>query len=298
MIKVQVSVTPNEAKQIIAKAVSQMPIVRNALKNGKIFLKGGTTISAVAEQLIGIKLPISGRITQKGTKSSTAEKPFSAFHRVIIDKGERKDIETDLEVQEVGVEMGKGDITIVGANALDIDRNAAIMIGRACGGTATFLPWLIGRGISTVIAVGWEKLIPCSIEDAVAAAGIAVIDVAMGMAVGLIPLQGIVVTETDALNILTGVKTTVIGAGGILGAEGSTTFVMEGKPYQVKEAWELINGVKGAAVSGEPDSLEECFPGCPFCNSHEDVGSKHIPTHRGCAYFRPNLAKKAFSTKD
>ncbi len=42
MVKAQVTVTPNEAKRLIAKAITQMPGVRAALDKGRILLKGGT----------------------------------------------------------------------------------------------------------------------------------------------------------------------------------------------------------------------------------------------------------------
>jgi hypothetical protein len=47
------------------------------------------------------------------------------------------------------------------------------------------------------------------------------VDVSCGMAVGLIPLYGKVITEKDAVEILAKSNCKVIGKGGILGAEGS-----------------------------------------------------------------------------
>jgi hypothetical protein len=296
MVKVQVTLTPNEAKRLIAKAVSQMPLIREALKNGKILLKGGTTVSAVTEELVGRKLPISGRITPKGTKGSITG--LSTLHRLLLDRGEPKGLETESDIEEAAVQMGKKDAIITGANALDVNRKAAIMMGRPLGGPAGLLPKIIARGIPTIITVGWEKLIPCPIEEAIAEAGNESIDMAMGMTVGLIPLLGRVVTETDAVSMLTGVKTTVIGAGGVEGGEGSTTFVMAGKATEVREAWKIVQSVKGAELSGVAETLVECHPGCPFCGKQEIVGSTRIPTHRGCAYFRPELAVELFSEQE
>ncbi len=51
----------------------------------------------------------------------------------------------------------------------------------------------------------------------------------MGMAVGLIPVPGRIITELTALSLLAEVTATVIGRGGIMGgAEGATTFVVQG----------------------------------------------------------------------
>jgi len=293
VIKVQVSVTPNEAKRLIAKAVSQMSVVCAALKNGKILLKGGTTVSALAEELTATKLKISGRITKRGTK--TANK-ILGFHRVLLEGGQLKGLDSDSALNEVAVQMGKNDVLITGANAIDVNRRTAIMVAAPLGGIAgRFLPGLIARGVITIIVAGWEKLIPCPLEEALAAAGRETVDLAMGLAVGLIPLRGIVVTETDAVSMLTGVKTTVIGSGGIMGAEGSTTFVIEGEPSQVKRAWEIVYSVKGAEVSGLPESLIECNPKSPMCAKYLTVGNTHVPFHRACVYREPELVTKVFS---
>ena len=296
MPKVQVSVIPNEAKRLIAKAVAQMAVVKAAMKSGIILLKGGTTVSAVAEELVGIKMSISGRITPNGAKAANAE--TARFHRLLIKNGTPINLNTYSEIEEVAVQMEKSDILITGANAIDFERKTAIMVGHQTGGSAGMLPKIIARGVHTIIPVGWEKLIPCSINTALSAAGIQAIDFAMGMAVGLIPINGLVVTETDAVGMLTGVHTTVIGAGGILGGEGSTTFVMEGDSTELKEAWELVSGVKGTEVSGIAETLVECYPGSPLCNAKIEIGSRKVANHRGCAYFRPGIIKKVLGVKE
>ncbi|MBI2857965.1 MAG: hypothetical protein HYX90_02705 [Chloroflexi bacterium] len=295
MVKVQVTVTPNEAKRLIARAVSQMPAVRSALANGRITLKGGTTVSAVAEELASIKLKISGRITQQGTKSSKA--PTVGIPRVLLESGQVKDIESDSVLDGAVLAMGKNDVMITGANALDVNRKAAIMVGHPLGGQAKPLPFMMARGITTIIVVGWEKLIPGTIEQAVLAAGRDTVDVVMGMAVGLVPLFGTVVTETDAASLLAGVATTVIGAGGVTGGEGSTTFIVEGERANVEKAWDLVNSLKGATVSGVPESLVECGQKDPRCSTCLPVGKRRVVLHRSCVYRQPGLARTVLSTK-
>jgi len=292
VIKVQVSVTPNEAKRLIAKAISQTPVVCAALKNGKILLKGGTTVSALAEELVATKLRISGRITQQGTKTANNR---VGFHRVLLENGQVKSLDSDAALEEVAVQMGKNDVLITGANALDVNRRVAIMVGRPLGGPAgKILPGLMARGVTTIIAVGWEKLIPCPLEEALSAAGRETTDLAMGMSVGLVPLWGTVVTETDAVSMLTGVKATVIGTGGIMGGEGSTTFIIEGNPSQVKEAWEIVHSVKGAEVSGVPETLTECNAKSLECANYLTVGDSRIAAHRACVFREPGLVTKVF----
>jgi len=41
--------------------------VKGAVEKGRIILKGGTTVSAIFEEMVGMPLRISGRITRRGT---------------------------------------------------------------------------------------------------------------------------------------------------------------------------------------------------------------------------------------
>lgn len=97
------------------------------------------------------------------------------------------------------------------------------------------------------------------------AAGRRTTDVARGQAVGLIPFIDRVVTEVEAIESLAKVRATVIGKGGIMGAEGATTLVVEGESPEVRKIFALVEEVKGATVSGAVDSMAECEPGTPRC---------------------------------
>ena len=65
-MKIQVTLTVEEGKRVIAKGISSLPEVNRVMKEGIILLKGGTTVSAISEALVGIKLRISGMITGRG----------------------------------------------------------------------------------------------------------------------------------------------------------------------------------------------------------------------------------------
>ena len=111
MIKLQVSITPSEAKRLIAKAISNMPEVSQALQNGKILLKAGTTVSAVAEELAGVSLRISGRITKNGAKSPAE---IMRPHQLYLEGKQIIEVETEAILSEIAMQMGKGDILITG----------------------------------------------------------------------------------------------------------------------------------------------------------------------------------------
>jgi len=293
-MKAQVTLTPNEAKRLIARAVVQMPLVQAALKTGKIIIKSGTTPSAVAEELAGMPVAVSGRVSLNGTVG--AQDKTKGIYRILIDKGKVTNYAPDEDVAEyLGdsdvaaqvaffPQMGSDDVIITGANAIDSRKRAGLYIGGTNISPGHLLPAFRAQGVTIIAAVGWEKLIPTSIEDAAAIAGRYSTDISMGMSVGLIPLTGIVVTETDAIEMLADIETTVIGAGGIQGAEGSTTFIMEGVSSEIKRAWNVVSSVKGALLSGQPETLVECEHEGDICKGHMMRNGKQVPKHHSCIY--------------
>jgi len=89
-------------------------------------LKGGTTVSAIAEELVEILLRICGRISKRGTVSSiivSSKHP----HSIPVEKGKIKNI--DDSIVEVVKNLGRGDIIIISGNALDSQKNVGMMAG-------------------------------------------------------------------------------------------------------------------------------------------------------------------------
>ena len=264
-MRLQVTLTVPEAKRIIAKAIYSRSDVKKALKEGKILLKGGTTTSAIAELLVGIKLRIGGRISPRGTMNTLRK--VDKAHCILIQGGEYSNI--DESITEVVSEMSKDDVIIASANAIDVNGDAAMLAAAPLGyhpGKA--IAGFMSQGSKVIIAVGLEKLIPGTIKDAVLSTGRVTIDKSFGAAVGLIPIYGEVFTEREALMVFADVKVTVIASGGINGAEGSHTFVVEGAESEVNKIFTLISEVKGTTTSGDEQSLVECERGCPQCKRH------------------------------
>lgn len=265
-MEVQISLTVNESKGLIAKAVVSLPEVQEALKNGKIILKGGTTVSAICEEMVGMPLRISGRITPRGTVTARDASKEHA-HSLLMEKGAVENI--DDTIGEVAQGLGREDVVIMGGNAIDVHGNAAMMAGSPGGGNpGASIPGVLAQGARLIIPIGLEKLIPGSIQEAVKAAG-RDMDLSYGMAVGLIPLIGKVVTEKDAAEILSKVRCTVIGRGGINGAEGSTVMALEGEEGDVRKLLKIVDDIRGAGISGEEDSMEECDGRDSRCRQHK-----------------------------
>jgi hypothetical protein len=266
-VRAQVSLTVAEGKLLIARAIASLPEVRWALENGRVLLKGGTTVSALAEELVGVKMRISGRISPRGAKSAMNANPDSP-HSILIGRGEWRNV--DQELPEVVSGLRAGDVAVIGANIIDAQGRAAMMAGRALGGIpGQALTGLMAQGVEVLVAAGLEKLIPGSVDDAVRQAGMVGCDWSMGMAVGLMPIVGRVITEVQALETLAGVACTVIGRGGVDGAEGGTTLVVKGEADLVQRAIDAVLSVKGAQTSGCPSSWPECRAGNPRCREHQ-----------------------------
>jgi hypothetical protein len=94
------------------------------------------------------------------------------------------------------------------------------------------------------------------------------IDRSMGMAVGLTPIVGRIITEVEAIILLADVNCFAIGKGGVAGGEGAATLVIDGPGEEVMRVGRLIEDIKGSTTSGVPETLEECEALCPSCAKH------------------------------
>ncbi|MHA2299575.1 MAG: hypothetical protein ACXACD_01335 [Candidatus Thorarchaeota archaeon] len=264
-MKLQITLTVPEAKRVIAKSIVNRDDVKQAIKSGKILLKGGTTVSAISDELVGQKLRIGGRISPRGTMNTL--KKYDQHHSALIENG--KFLGIDKTIGKVTGSLEKDDVIIVSANAIDIHGDAAMMAAAPLGhNPGKAMAGFASQGCKVIIAAGLEKLIPGRISDAIQSCGRTIIDKSMGAAIGLIPLIGEIVTEKEALEGLAEVSVTVIGAGGIHGAEGSTTLVVDGPESEVERILEIVLSIKGTETSGTPESLIECEGGCPQCPRH------------------------------
>ncbi|ACB85756.1 hypothetical protein [Natranaerobius thermophilus] len=250
----------HESKRLIAKGVSQLPELNQALKEGKIALAGGTTNGYIAEELTGQQLEkgfyTAGIITE-GVQCTTSG--HERLSPMLLNNGK--------VTQENLMDAVKGftgnDVFIKGANALDPDYNAGVLLGSDVGGTMSIYPLLTARGCHLIIPVGREKLIP-SVPEASESLGIDTIDKRIGMACGMLAItNGKVITEVEALELLFDVKATHVASGGIHGSEGACTFTIEGEEDQIEKAFNLIKELKKEpALAGERKECSQCGSPC------------------------------------
>ncbi len=244
IVQAQIIFTVSESKRLIAKGIARMPLVKRALKDGMVIVAKGTTNTLVAEELTGREVPhgpyVYGRTyPAEGGKRLEKGEAISEF---VLVKGK---VQPELTLEEAVTRLQPGDVVLKGGNALDYpNKTAGVMIGSKSGGTSgTIMPYVVARKAHLVIPIGLEKQVSGNVMD---------IQLKMREPVeslNAIPsmflLTGHIVTELEALNVLTGVTAHQVGAGGIGGAEGSVRLIVRGTREQVTKALDLAEEIHG-----------------------------------------------------
>jgi hypothetical protein len=242
--------TPAESKRLIGKAVADMEEVKKAKKQDHLLIAHGSTNVAVAEEVLGRdKLAevlnrdryLSG-ITKNGILCTTPgdeKPPILVLNRGVVEPPADT-------MSEMLRDFGADSVFVKGANAVDLEGNAGAFVAHPEGGT---IGWAIGtilaRGIHLIVPVGLEKLVP-SVKESVAKCGQRTLDYCQGLKVGMIPLSGgKVVTEIEALRMLTGVESFHVASGGYADAQGAVTLISEGSEETVGKAIQMIEAIKG-----------------------------------------------------
>ncbi len=238
-----VLLTPAESRRLIARAVAALPEVQAAYTRGRIAIMSGGTTSFVLQELTGEKIEVphfSMGMSADGLLTSSLEEG-RVNGRVFVE-GKRQ----DTPYPEFVKTMGRGDVIVKGANAIDTQGNAGVLLCNENGGAVgAFFGPATARGISLIMPVGMEKLVP-SVPEAAFGWGQATLDYSMGERVSLAVLTNVrIVTEIQALAVLASVRARVVSCGGIEGNEGAVVLLVEGAPAQFEKALALIEGVKG-----------------------------------------------------
>jgi len=270
MMYLQVSLTPSEGKRLIGMGIAKMEHVQSALSEGTVVIATSTTTAYVLEELLEKEIPDKGMFTAGviTARGCCITNPEGRYDHHVIQGGEVTTMKTP-DLPKVLAKMGPDDVFIKGANAIDPFGQAGVLLGGAGGGTiGRSWGYLTANGVTTIIAAGLEKLVPVSLSDVAPKTGIMTVDRSLGMACGLMVVTGNIITEMEALKMLTGVDVYPVGSGGISGGEGSKTFVFEGPEENVKAAYDLVCGIKG-----EPP-LETVVQRCDVCGAKCEYSKK------------------------
>lgn len=237
-----VVLNPAASKRLIAKAVVALPEVKDAFANARLAVSTSTSSAFILEELTGEKVSpycYCVGMVANGTLTTSAQEDRESARFFVKGRRVEEEARTFFEAFE------KGDVAIKGANAVDAQGHVGILAGNPASGTiGTLMSRVAVRGLPVVVPVGLEKLVT-SVVDAAAGWGQLTLSRSMGLPVWLFPfMAGLVVTEIEALGILTGVGARHIASGGIAGSEGAVVLLLEGHADNLAEAWDLIDAVK------------------------------------------------------
>lgn len=240
------TLTPTESKRLIAKGIAALSEVRKAMTKGYLLVARGSTNAFVLEELLDKKVKkeayAAGQVI-RGTLCALAAgdrvQPVT-FHQGTV---------LNVEPGEVLDKLGPGDILLKGANAIDADGNAGVLMASPTGGTmGQFYMAMKARGLEIIFPVGLEKLIP-SVEAAAQFGGIMKLGKTVGCAVGMACVtDGFIFTEIEAIDTLFGIEAVHMASGGWGGAEGSVTIAVDGFDADVKKCIRFIE----KEIKGEP----------------------------------------------
>ena len=238
-----VVVVPSESKRLIAKGVLALPEVKRALKEGLFVVSRGTTTAYIAEEILGLKLPkancTAGIITERRLAVTIPEEGLGPWVF-------RRGVKIEESAEEALKQFTATDVSVKGANAIDPQGNVGVLAANDFGGTiGSIWPVLAARGSHLIVPAGLEKMI-ASVVDASWACGNKLFKYVMGTRVALMAVVSAkVVTEIQALEILTGVHAIHVSSGGVGGSEGAVVIALEGSDETVKRAFDLVKSVKG-----------------------------------------------------
>lgn len=262
--KALVTLTPEESRRLIARAIARMEVVESAKREGIIGFAMCTSAGFVAEEVLNTSLDLSryccGFIHGNGTCFAH---PGEDTRELVLVKGEPKWLNWPFEDISLYIgQMGHRDVIIKSGNVLGSDGRAGCLVACTNGGEmGKYLPYIHSAGIQLIVPMTLNKSLPVNVDALSSKMGVTRIKPrrSYGMSLGILPLPGTVVTEIQALNLLSGVSVLPVAAGGFGSGEGTVTLLLEGESGQVDAAWNLVKQIKGEK------KLANTFSDCRAC---------------------------------
>ncbi len=264
-MRAMVTLTSEESKRLIAKAVAQMECIRLAGRDGLIGFALCTSCGFVIQELLGYDAVdpsgyCSGFIYSHG---SCGVSPQRQEKLLLLEKG--KPHWLDFPAQDLTLfidKMGESDVIIKSGNVMDPQGNVGVLLASPDGGEAgKYVPHVLAKGIRLIVPMTLNKTVPTPLGEIMAELGIRRFrpNRVHGLSCGMMPLPGTVVTEIDALMELFGVKALPAAMSGIGSGAGTVSLVLTGRDENVEKAWQEVNRIKGEAP------LLNYFSDCGAC---------------------------------
>lgn len=273
-MKAVVTLSPEESKRLIAKAIVDMDVVQKAKKNGIIGLARCSSAAFVVEELTGRPLAnraayLSGYMNELGACALGAERQEKLL---VLEKGKEHWMTfKDGNVANFTDRMTPDDVIIKSGNVIDRDGKVGCLVASPTGGEiGAYMPPILVRGITFLVPMTLNKTLPVSLDKVMGALGAGNIhpERCHGLRCGMMPMPGQVITEVDAVRQLTGAEALPVSVGGIGSGAGALMLAIDGEESKVEAAWNLISGIR---ATGEPP-LESPAYNCDDCYIFEHPG--------------------------
>ena len=245
----QYVITPAAGKRLIGRAMAIHPAVHAALKSGTIVIVAGTTNGYVAEEILAVAGENPGDLKRRFFRGITLppSRPTTNTGRLPDESGFPGDVvlvkgrwQKDKTIFDVVDELKEGDVILKGGNAVDLQKKrAAVLVGHPKGGTiVAALQAVVGRRARLILPVGLEKRVAGDLDRLAAK-----LNVPGASGSRLLPVGGEIVTEIEAIALLSGASAELIAAGGVGGAEGSVWLAVSGTPEQEQAAENILKSI-------------------------------------------------------
>jgi hypothetical protein len=246
-----ITLTSEESKRLIAKGIAALPIVQKTMESGIIGFCICSSARYVAEELLQESLPssvpyICGFVSRHGLFAVPDDE---AGKQLVLVDGEAVWLEWPKDnITKYIKSMDADDVIIKSGNILDPNRKAGTLVGLSDAGEyGEYLPYILARGINLIVPMTLNKSVPTHLDKIVLEMGITKISPrhTHGAPCSMLPLPGLVVTECDSLETLTGVRALPVAMGGIGDGQGTVTLLLIGEEQGVENAWSLVESIKG-----------------------------------------------------
>jgi hypothetical protein len=265
MIQAMITLTSEESKRLIAKAIVRMESVQKAKEQGFIGFSMCTSCGYMIQEILGkdtidISSYCCGFIYAKGSCCVPDNKRQKLL---LLEQGTPHWLDFS-EENFTGYfdRMNKDDIIIKSGNLMDPSGKVGVLLASPDGGEAgAYLPHIAAKGIQLIVPMSLNKTVPVSLSEILPYMGISRFkhDRVHGMSCGMLPLPGRVVTEIDAFMNLFGVKAIPAAMDGVGGGAGTVTLVLAGEEDAIEAAWQTVVEIKGE------QKLKNYFSNCKTC---------------------------------
>lgn len=290
-MRASIVLKPSESKRLIAKAIAQKEEVKKAMENAYIILAEGSINFMVAEELFGLKIDpsdficgmvVDGVLCSSGLCSLDPRFKFKAGFvdsttpeiSVTVPLVAYKGKVIDMKYEDAINDFHLDTVIIKGGNAVDREGNVGVIIAGYDGGfISKVFGHTVSQGVKLITPIGLEKSV-FSVPEAAKYTGGKRFDYSMGEDYGLFVITTAdVVTEIEALKLLTGADSYHVASGGIGGSEGAVVISCEGNAESIDRVIKVIESVKGEPPiqKGRRQQCDSCrYVNCNYYRKEKD----------------------------